>query len=505
MATLKELRQVRLEKLQKLQEMGINPFPARSEKEFPNAEVVEKFDDFEGKKITLTGRLMSWREHGAIVFADLEDFSGRIQLYIHEVDLSKTDVKKQLLGFSDLNLLDIGDFVQVTGEVTKTKRGESSIKPTELKLLTKAIRPLPEKHEGLKDKETRLRRRYLDMASNPEVRDLFVRKAKFWDATRDYLKEQGFIEINVPVLEHVTGGADAKPFVTHMDSIDQTFYLRISHELFLKRLVGGGYEKVFDIGPRFRNEGMSDEHLPEHYAIEWYWAYADYKDSMKLTKDLFRHIAKEVYGTTKFKRGELEFDLADEWVELDYAKLIKKEHGIDIYKDSEDKMRVVLEKCGVKMPSDANKNRLIDNLWKVLRKDIAGPAFLINEPKFMSPLAKSMPDNVEITERYHAVIGGSELANGYSELNDPIDQFERFSEQQSQRDAGDDEAQMMDIDFVEMLEYGMPPTAGHGHSERVFWFLEGVTAREGTAFPQMKYKLDEVTKELYGIKDNSDE
>lgn len=503
MATLKELRDVRIEKLNKLRELGIDPYPARAKKDFANKEIVDRFEEFEGKSVSLTGRIMSWREHGVLVFADLRDFSGKIQLYIHQEDLQKTDATNQTLGFADLSLLDIGDFVQVEGEITKTQKGEISISPTKVKLLSKSLRPLPDKHEGLKDKETRLRRRYLDMAINPEIRELFVRKAKFWEATRKFLQERGFTEVNVPVLEHVTGGADAKPFVTYMDSIDQTFYLRISHELFLKRLIGGGFEKVFDIGPRFRNEGISDEHLPEHYAIEWYWAYADYRDNMELTRELFRYIANEVYGTTKFKRGELEFDLANEWVELDYAELIKKEHEIDIYEDSEEKMLKRLNECGVKLSGDVNRMRLIDNLWKYLRKDIAGPAFLINEPKFMSPLAKSMPENAEITERYHAVIGGSELANGYSELNDPLDQLERFRAQQDLRESGDEEAQMMDIDFVEMLEYGMPPTSGHGHSERVFWFLENVTAREGTAFPQMKYHLDETTKELYGIEENN--
>lgn len=231
MATLKELRQVRLDKLNKLREMGINPFPARSQKDFPNAKVVEEFDDFEGKEINLTGRLMSWREHGAIVFSDLADYSGKIQLYIQEEVLEKTDTKDQILGFSDLNLLDIGDFVQVTGVVTKTKRGEPSIQPKQIKLLTKAIRPLPEKHEGLKDKETRFRRRYLEFATSPEARELFIRKSKFWEANRTFLKERGFMEVETPVLEHVTGGADANPFTTHHDTLDQDFFLRISTEL----------------------------------------------------------------------------------------------------------------------------------------------------------------------------------------------------------------------------------------------------------------------------------
>ncbi len=501
MATLKELRAVRIEKLNKLRAMGIDPYPARSQKDYPNAQVAENFNKYEGKEVTLAGRLISWREHGQLVFADLQDFSGKIQLYIHEADLGKTDTKEQTLGFSDLNLLDVGDFVQATGVVTKTQRGQISLQPKKIKLLTKSLRPLPEKWEGLKDPEVIFRRRYLDLIMNPQHRELFMRKAKFWEANREFMKKRGFVEVEVPVLEHVTGGADANPFTTHHDALDQDFYLRISTELYQKRLIGGGFEKVFTLGPNFRNEGLSDEHLQEYYQIEWYWAYADYRNNMEMVKEMFRYIAKEVYGTTKFTRGEHSFDLNDEWVEIDYSKEIKEELGADIFKDSEERMLKVLRDNKVKISGDINRNRLVDNLWKIVRKNVTGPAFLINEPKFMSPLAKSRPDKPELTERFHVIIGGSELGNGYSELNDPQDQLERFLEQQGARDAGDAEAQMLDIDFVEMLEYGMPPVSGYGHSERLFWFLENLPGREATLFPQMRRKLDETTKEIYGLKE----
>ena len=501
MATMKELRDVRIEKLKRLREMGIDPYPARSEKDYSNAEIVENFEKFDGKEVTLAGRLMSWREHGQLVFTDLQDFSGKIQLYIHSDDLGKTDVKDQTLGFSDLNLLDVGDFVQATGKVTKTQRGEISLQPKKIKLLTKALRPLPDKWEGLKDQEIIFRRRYLDLVMNPDHRELFARKAKFWDVNRQFMKDKGFIEVETPVLEHVTGGADANPFVTHHEALDQDFYLRISTELYQKRLIGAGFEKVFTLGPNFRNEGLSDEHLQEYYQVEWYWAYADYRDNMEMVKEMFRYIAKEVYGTTKFTRGEHSFDLADDWKEIDYAEAIKEKLGADIFKDSEEKMLKVLKDKGVKIIGDISKNRLVDNLWKVIRQEVSGPAFLINEPKFMSPLAKSRPDNQELTERFHVILAGSELGNGYSELNDPQDQLARFREQQGARDAGDVSAQMLDIDFVEMLEYGMPPVSGYAHSERLFWFLENITGREGTLFPQMRYKLDETTKEIYGLKE----
>jgi lysyl-tRNA synthetase class 2 len=253
------------------------------------------------------------------------------------------------------------------------------------------------------------------------------------------------------------------------------------------------YEKIFTLGPNFRNEGIDDEHLQEYYQVEWYWAYADYRDNMELVKEMFRHIAQEVYGMTKFTAHCHTFDLEDEWQEIDYAETIKEKIDIDIFKDDEEKMMAVVKDHGVEMEVEWNRYRLIDNLWKIIRKDIAGPAFLINEPKFMSPLSKSKPDNPELTERFHIILAGS----GYTELNDPTDQYQRFLEQQKARESGDDEAQMMDIDFVEMLEYGMPPTSGYGHSERLFWFFEGLTAREATLFPQMKHRYDENVKDIY--------
>ena len=499
MATLKELRDERIKKLKSLQELGLNPYPAHAQKDRDNLEVVENFNEFDGKELTLAGRIMSWREHGQIVFGDLQDFSGKIQLYIKEESLAPTSAEENVLGFSNLNLLDIGDFVEATGEITKTDAGEISVLVSKLRLLTKAVRPLPDKHEGLKDPETIFRRRYLDLVANSEHRELFKRKAKYWQASRDFLASKGFIEVETPILEHVTGGADAKPFTTHHDALDQDFYLRISTELYLKRLVGGGFEKVYTFGPNFRNEGLSDEHLQEYYQIEWYWAYADYKDNMELVKEMFRYTAKEVYGKTAFEKGDYKFDLADDWEEIDYSTVIKEKFDVDVFATPDNEIQKILEKNGVKLPGAINRSRLIDNLWKLIRKDIAGPAFLINHPKFISPLAKSIPGNEELTERFQVILAGSELGNGYSELNDPFDQLERFMEQENARKAGDDEAQMLDIDYVEMLEYSMPPTSGYGQSERIFWALENVTAREGTLFPQMRKKIDEVTKELYDL------
>lgn len=488
-------RNLRIEKLEKLKKLGINPYPAVSKKDMPNGQVTTNFDSLNGKTISLTGRIRTIREHGRLMFMDIEDMSGKIQVYI-KADTLKEDLAHGYFGYDNLSLLDTSDFIEVTGEITKTQRGEVSILSHTIKLLTKALRPMP---ANLEDKEDRYRRRYVDMNVHPEVRERFVRRSKFWNAVRDFYLKNDFVEVNIPVLEHTTGGADAKPFVTHYDALDQDFYLRISHELPLKRLIGAGFSKVFDIGPRFRNEGFSDEHLPEHVAMEWYWAYADYNDGMKLTEDMFRYVMQEVYGTLKFNIRGFEIDLSQDWERIDYAQIIKKKFDIDIYNDSLEKMIQVLKDNGKseKDLADVNKNRAVDSLWKLIRSSIAGPAFLINEPKFMSPLAKLDEKNPNVTQRFHAIIAGSELVNAYSELNDPIDQLERFVEQEELRQSGDDEAQMLDIDFVEMLEYGMPPTCGWGMSERVFWFFEGVTAKEGVPFPQLKYDMDNLTKEIY--------
>ncbi len=494
-----EIRNRRIQKLQQLQSLGINPYPSQAKKDYTNQEIVNNFSQYQNQTLTLAGRIMSLRKHGALTFLDLQDQSGFIQVVLKRNDLSPTSKTNQTLGYEHLNLLDVGDFIQVTGVVDKTKTGTISLMAKSLKLLTKSIRPLPEKWDGLKDPELIFRRRYLDLIMNPDHRQLFIRKSKFWQTCRRFMTEHGFIEVETPVMEHVTGGADARPFVTHHHALDEDFYLRISTELYQKRLIGGGFEKIFTLGPNFRNEGIDAEHLQEFYQLEWYWAYADYRDNMRLVQELFQFIAKEVYGKTKFQKGEHTFDLADEWVEIDYVAIIQEKLGIDIFHDSEEKMLKVLKKNQVKMSGEINRNRLVDNLWKLIRKTITGPAFLINEPKFMSPLAKSKPDNPELTERFHVIIAGSELGNGYSELNNPFDQLERFLEQQRAREAGDEEAQMLDIDFVEMLEYGMPPTSGYGQSERVFWFLENVTAREGTLFPQMKRRLDPLTKQIYKL------
>lgn len=495
MATLADYRNERLKKLETIKALGLDPYPAHTERTIGAGEIAPKFNELEGSEQTVVGRIFGIRKFGKIAFIVLRDMTGQIQLFLHDGDVANLDPVKNLLGIKELNLLDSGDFIQATGKVIKTKTGEVSLGVTELKLLVKSLRPMPDR-QGFTDKEARLRRRYIDMNVNPEVRERFIRRSKFWQATRDYLNQHGFIEINIPVLEHTTGGADANAFKTHMDSLNQDLYLRISHELPLKRLLGAGYERVYDIGPRFRNEGIDDEHLPEHVAMEWYHAYWDWRDGMKFMEDMYKYVASETFGTLQFKINGFDVNLDKEWEVWDYADVIQKHFDIDVYNTTIDEVKAKLAENKIEISKSENLSRGIDKLWKHIRKDVAGPVWLVNTPKFISPLSKANPDG-KSTQRFQPIIAGSELGNGYSELNNPIDQLQRFEKQQAMREAGDNEAMMLDIDFVEMLEYGMPPACGWGYSERVFWMLEGVTAREGVPFPTMRYEVDPVTKKIY--------
>lgn len=495
MATLQDYRDERLRKLATLKELGVNPYPAKAERTHTAAEVLEKFDQLTEQTISVVGRIVSIRSFGKLAFIKLRDQSGEVQLYLQKDSVAELDAERGVLGMKQLKLLDTGDFMQATGQMVTTQTGEKSVGVRELRLLTKALRPMP---EVLTNKEERFRRRYVDMNVNPEVRQRFERRAKFWQATREFLDQAGFMEINIPVLEHTTGGADANPFITHMDALDdQQFYLRISHELPLKRLLGAGFEKVYDLGPRFRNENYSDEHLPEHIAMEWYAAYWNWQDGMKFMEAMYKYVLEKTFGTLQFKLGEFDVDMSGEWEVWDYRDVIEKHYGIDVYSTTIEEVAAKLKEEGLEVEKTDSIPRGIDKLWKKIRAGVTGPVWLVNTPKFVSPLSKTNPDDPRATERFQPVIAGSELGNGFSELNDPIDQLDRFVEQQNMRDSGDDEAMMLDIDYVEMLEYGMPPACGWGYSERVFWIFEGVTAREGVPFPQLRHEIDETTKAVY--------
>lgn len=479
-------REERLKKLNELREAGINPYPAQVKRDQEIAQVLVNFESLvkEEKEFYVVGRLRSKREHGNLAFANLEDASGQIQLAFSKKDLGVEAYK------NFLKLIDISDFIQVQGSAFLTHKGEKSVMVKEWQLLTKAIRPIPDAWYGLKDEDELFRKRYLDLLLNSEMRELFYQKARFWEVTRDFMKRHGFFEVETPTLEVTTGGAEANPFKTHHDDFDLPVYLRISiGELWQKRLMAAGYEKVFEIGRAYRNEGSSPDHLQEFTNMEFYWAYADYEMGMKLAQELYQEIAQKVFGKTKFKTKNFEYDLAGNWPKLDYREEVLRQTGVDVLAATEKEMAQKLDELKVKYEGN-NRERLTDTLWKYCRKNIAGPVFLINHPKLVSPLAKAKTDNPELTERFQIIIAGSEIGNGFSELNDPLDQDARFKEQQKLIDRGDKEAMMPDWEFVEMLEHGMPPTCGFGFGERLFAFLVDRPVRETTLFPLMKPRLE---------------
>jgi lysyl-tRNA synthetase class 2 len=471
--------QNRLNKLKTIREAGINPYPAKFEKKDT---ILEAKNSREGTKIKTAGRLVTIRDMGKITFCHLFDSSGKMQIALKEDQLGKEKYKFFLKNF------DIGDFIGLEGEIFTTQKGEITILVQDYEMLAKALLPLPEKWHGLQDEEERLRKRYLDIIFNDDVRLTVVRRSKFWQAMRDFMLERGFMEVETPVLENTPGGADARPFVTHHNALDMDVYLRISMgELWQKRLMVAGFEKTFEIGRQFRNEGMSAEHLQDYSQMEFYWAYADYQAGMKFVEELYRYIAQKTFGTLIFKIGEFDIDLGKKWETYDYQETIKQATGIDVsdtnLKQIEKKLKdlkIAYDKKGF------NLTRGIDNLWKYCRKSIAGPGFLINVPIIMEPLAKRLETKPELVQRFQVILAGSEMGKGYSELNDPVDQAERFKVQQELREAGDEEAQRYDEEFVEALEHGMPPTCGFGVSERLFSFLSNKTIRESQIFPLMK-------------------
>ncbi len=473
---LEEIRQNRLAKLTKLKELGIDPYPAKFNK---TAISVSSALSSPGQTVSVSGRLVRFREHGNIIFADLKDATGKIQLLFQKKVLEDK--------FSIVKLFDVGDFLGVTGEVITTQAGELTISISGFQLLTKSLRPLPDDWHGLKDEEERYRRRYLDLLLNDDLRNLFNKKAIFWNSMRSFMLDHSFMEVETPVLENIFGGADAAPFVTHHNALDIDLYLRISMgELWQKRLMVGGFEKTFEIGRQFRNEGLSREHLQDYTQMEFYWAYGNYEDSMNLVEELYKHVAQETFGKLQFDIAGHAVDLSKPWARIDYTQTVKEHTGIDISSCTIKDLQTKLSQLGVVFSRHDDRGRLTDLLWKTVRKGISGPAFLIGHPVEVSPLAKRSAENPNFVERYQVILAGSELGNGYSELNDPIDQAQRFSRQQELRDKGDTEAQMYDKDFVEALEYGMPPVTGFGVSERLFSFLADRPIRECVLFPLLR-------------------
>lgn len=494
MATIDELREIRLKKLKALKSAGILAYPEKTKRTHRISEALEKFGRLsrQKKEIVLAGRIKGIREHGGSAFFDIED--GSASLTTGGTDRIQAFLKKNGVGEKKyqffFNVFDIGDFIEVRGILFKTKRGEKTIEIADFKMLAKSLRPLPEKWHGLQDVEERLRKRYLDILFNPEVRGMIEKRAVLWGAMRAFLLAKNFLEVETPVLEITPGGADAKPFKTHHNALDLDVYLRISTgELWQKRLMVAGFEKTFELGRQFRNEGMDAEHLQDYTQMEFYWAYADHEQGMKLVEEMYRYVAKKTFNTLKFKIKNFNVDLSKKWERYDYCSMIQKYTKVNALEASLQEMETALNKLGVEYDKKGfNKTRAIDNLWKYCRKNISGPGFLINLPSEVSPLAKSSTNNPKTVLRFQVILAGSEVGNGYSELNNPLEQAERFTEQQKLREKGDEEAQMYDNDFVEALEYGMPPTCGFGVSERLFSFLMDKPARECQIFPLMKPK-----------------
>ncbi len=503
MATIDELKKVRLEKLKSLEKAGLLAYPATTKRTQSIIEALKEFSKLSKakKEVVLVGRIMALRGHGGASFLDINDGSAKIQGLIKEDKLGEKGYKFFVDHF------DIGDFVEIKGVLIKTKRGEQTIEAEDYKMLAKSLLPLPEKWHGLQDEEEKLRKRYLDILFNSEIKEMIKKRAIFWNSMRQFLTEKGFLEVETPVLETTTGGADAKPFKTYHNALDLDLYLRISTgELWQKRLMVAGFEKTFEIGRQFRNEGMDAEHLQDYTQMEFYWAYADYKQGMKLVEELYKYIIKKTFGTLKFKIKDFNVDFSKKWEIYDYETLINKYAKINILEASLDEMEKQLQKLNITYDKNGfNRTRAIDNLWKYCRNNIAGPGFLINLPIDISPLAKRDEKNPKIAQRFQVIVAGREVGNGYSELNDPIDQEERFKEQQKLREKGDEEAQMFDHDFVEALEYGMPPTCGFGiGGERLFSFLMNKPVRETQIFPLMRPNLKIKTSDKIIVIDKPD-
>lgn len=483
MASIEELRAERLKKLQALEGLGKTAYPNASRRTHELSDVVRNFTKLssEGTQVIVSGRVMSSRGQGALIFIDLYDGTAKLQAVIKLPESGETAHSF----FTEY--VDIGDFIEVMGTLFTTKSGQESVLATDISMLSKSLLPLPDKYHGIQDEELRIRERYLDILTNPELRELFEKKAKFWEVVREFLKSKKFLEVETPSLEVTTGGAEARPFSTHHYDFDLDVFMRISvGELWQKRLMAAGFPRTYEIGRVYRNEGSSPEHVQEFTNCEFYMAYADYEDGMKLVEELYRKIASEVFGTTKFTTRGHTFDLAEEWKKIDYKEEVKRQTGVDITAATLDELKAKADELKIKYDG-VNEERLIDTLWKYCRKNIAGPAFLINHPLLIAPLAKKNADGAT-AQVFQVILAGSEIGKGYSELNDPLDQRARFDKQQELLTGGDEEAMMVDDSFVEMLEHGMPPTCGFGFGERLFAFLADKPIREIHTFPLVKPK-----------------
>jgi lysyl-tRNA synthetase class 2 len=474
----------RIKKRTLLEQAGVDPYPAKVKRTASLKTILAKWDFYASKpSISITGRVYAKRGQGALMFLDIKDEQGALQVVFRE-DNAASAADFALVR----DTLDIGDFVEATGVLIVTKRGEKSVDAKAVRIITKSLRPIPSQHFGIENEEVRLRQRYLDLLMNPELRDAFRKKTAFWATWRAELIKAGFLEVETPVLELTPGGADAEPFKTHHNALDIDMTLRISLELPLKRLLVGGFDKVFEIGRIFRNEGISPEHLQDYTQLEFYWAYADYKDLMRFIEKTYKKVIQKTVGSLKTTRHGQEIDWSGKWATVDYYTIFKEKTGIDLGKATEAELLSYARAHGVDVVQHAGRGRLIDAIFKSIRKTLVQPCFLVNPPVDVEPLAKRIKPGSKKVARFQVVAGGTELGKGFSELNDPADQRARFEEQARLRAAGDTEAQVMDEDFVEALEYGMPPAAGFGLSERLFSVLLDKPVREMVLFPTIRPK-----------------
>ncbi len=489
---LNEHMRVRREKLEQIIDQGIDPFGGKFTRTHVANELKELYDRYskeeleeKEEKVTIAGRMMTKRGKGKAGFAHIQDISGQIQLYVRKDKIGEE-------AYEIFKSSDMGDIIGVTGIMFKTKVGELSVKVTEFHLLTKSLRPLPEKYHGLKDIEQRYRQRYLDLITNMESKETFVLRSKIIQAMRRYLDGQGFLEVETPMLHGIPGGASARPFETHHNALDIPLYMRIAIELHLKRLIVGGLEKVYEIGRVFRNEGVSTRHNPEFTMIELYEAYADYHDIMSLTENLVAHIAKEVLGSTTVAYGDYEINLEPEWTRLHMVDAVKKKTGVDFWKHmTDEEARALAKEHGVEITDTMTFGHVVNEFFEQkVEEGLIQPTFIYGHPVAISPLAKKNKEDDRFTDRFELFIVGREHANAFSELNDPIDQRERFEAQVKERAEGNDEAHLMDSDFLEALEYGMPPTGGLGIGiDRLVMLLtNSPSIRDVLLFPQMRNK-----------------
>jgi len=487
MAQIDEIRKRRLEKLKALQRAGFSPYPPKTKRTHTIEEALFCFSKLSKikKELVLAGRMRAMRTHGGATFCNIEDGTGSLQIF-----LRKDRVGPKSYQFF-LDTFDIGDIIEVRGILFRTKKGEKTLEVADFKMLAKSLLPLPEKWHGLKDIEERYRKRYLDLIFNPEVKKKFKIRSAIIKEIRSFLEKEGFLEVETPILQPIYGGARAKPFKTHLNALDLDLYLRISPELYLKRLLIGGFEKVYEIGKCFRNEGIDRAHNPDFTMLEFYWAYADYKDMMRLTERMFSHILKKVFGSLKIKFQRKNLDFKTPWPRIEFFQLLRKYAKIDYQSQNRDTLLKKAKELGLQIEKGEPKSEIADKIYKkICRPKIFQPTFIIHHPLGFQPLAKASEKNPEVLESFQLIVGGMELVNAFSELNDPLEQKRRFKEQEKLFQLGWKEAQRMDKDFIEALEHGMPPAAGFGMGidRLVLVLTNSKNLREVILFPTMRPK-----------------